>query len=345
MIKFLLDHFKVDDVGKINPWAFCGENAIPIWEPAKEVNINFVASGLGICCVPPPKNPEKDYQPQKLYRGLLVDLNKVSVRSICVTDYENPSHMHYYIKHHFIPKSLEESERMAQLKQMAKIVGREFGVAMEILPNSGKVCCQTIVEENPNLDDAFSKTFMQMTKEILMTGIIQTTAHISDLPKNAHIYNDNGQEMRRPVECWYILPQNHVLCWKLHIDEYYRKKRKLFAVEFEIDGRLTFYIVDNITFDILKSECVAACINKIDVRPLGQVGIEVKEKFAQEKNSSLRVGVSVSFLAYPNTKAHPPYLPILHPRFKPYAHIVQQEEENLLYEKEEKEQQEKRKKG
>lgn len=335
MIKFLLDHFKVDDVGKINPWAFCGENAIPIWEPAKEVNIKFVASGTGILCVPPPKNIKTDYQPIKLYKKIPVDLNSVSVRSICITDYANPTHGHYYVKHHFIPKSLEESQRMAQLRQMAKIVGREYGVAMEILPNTGKVCCQIILEENPNLDDAFSKTFMQMTEEILMTGIIQTTAHISDLPKNAHIYNDNGQEIRRPVECWYILPQNHVLCWKLHIDEYYRKKRKLFAVEFEIDGRLTFYIVDNITFDILKSECVAACINKIDVRPLGQVGIEVKEKFPTNSQECLRIGMSVSFLAYPNATEHPPYLPILHPKFKPYAHIVQQEEETSLYEKEE----------
>lgn len=289
----ICEHFKVSSLNDFNPYP---KDGIPIWKAARQhtFTVHLKNCKPGPLLVP----PSDQYQPKNLFEGRPVNLGDVSCKAICINHVQNTSG-HYWIRRGYYPVfDVENAKDRRQIAESAGFDPRMPDNILEVPPNYNQVIVEHVYPENPNclfLNDACIKTFMLMTKDILMRGICK-------LP-----FDDEGYNV--------LIPSNHVLSWALNFRNEFREQRGLFA--WDIHDK--FYLVKEETFQKLFKECCDEFLGKIDRRPLGQVGIELHE---EQKSSSVgpNISFSVTYIGYPQIPNPPPcFLPILHPDFPPYV--------------------------
>lgn len=317
MEKYICQQFQVDHLYQINPWE---KHGIPIWEAARQTTfiVDFKDCVAGNLVVP---FGGGNYQPKNLFKNLPVNLNDVSVKSMCIKYIKNKDpQKHYYIRRMYDP--IFDAEQAKDRREIANNFGYDVGSidnVLEVPPGCDKIITEHVYPENPNalyLNDACIKTFMLMDREILMRGIRRVPREIEE----THFI---------------LIPFRHVLAWALNYKEYFREERGLFAREIiavppeqEKNPYILFYAVTQETFDKLFKECCEEFLGKIDRRPLGQVGVSLYDTTPNQPLSVKPcVSYSVTYIGYPTMLNPPPYfLPVLHPDFPGYLIKLQNED-------------------
>lgn len=321
LIDFILKFFKADDISKVNPFA---NLSIPTFEPAREVtkNIEMCGSEEGILLL-----PDGNYAPRKPYNRLPYNFNDVSVRTLLVRYVTNPTPDTIRICKIFEP--ISGQAQADEYDKALEAIGAPKGCAMEIPPNKEGQFNVFLIKENPNciyLNDAFLRTFMHIDQSNLMNGIINIPPDVCgacNLPKEAIVFNDKGETEAMVVDYYVLVPKNHVLAWQLNIQNHWRLKKGWFSLDLVLNRDILYFIVANKTFDILRNACIQNWMtDKIDRRPLNQVGIKVLGG-----KGNVKVNVSTTFICFPHItpEMRKLMIPTLHPDFPRYADVVRGE--------------------
>jgi len=267
------------------------------WQMARLINITVKLTKEGL--VPPPTN-EKDYQPRDFTYGP-VNLNCVAVKTIFIRYVKNDSNEHVLVKRRYTP-IFAAGEAPEQNKIIAAMGGVPEMV-LRIPPHKDGPESLTVMKENPEtiyLNEAFIKTFMMLTPEILMNGII------------------------RSLEGFFI-PYNHVMAWKLHAEE---REKELVAKTVTITPKgvgtsryILYFFVPQETFILLRNFCLQM-INNVDKRPLSQVGVLFDKPTAE-------VTAIISYIAFPQHIPNPStFIPSLDPFFPTYSSFLRRQKAN-----------------
>jgi hypothetical protein len=309
LVKFILDYFRVDSLQKVNPFAGF---SVPAYEAAREVTKNVHFKGSGTLLI-----QGGDFQPRKPYNGLQYNLNDVSVRTMLVRYIKNPSPQKIYICKIFEPISGQKEAEA--INKMLEAVGAPRGCAIEMEPNKEGQFNTFLIKENPQciyLNEAFIRTYMHLDQQNIMNGTIKIPPEVcaqANLPKECGVFNEQGETSVFQADYYVLIPNGHVLTWCLNIGSHRRLQKGMFALELTTNNKIMYFIVPNVTFDAILKSCIENFMTeKIDRRPLNQVGINVVGGYAE-------VDMSMTFICFPNIQDRSKLIPIMPPEFPRYV--------------------------
>jgi len=289
LVLFILRYFNTDKIENVNP--FQGFT-IPTYEQAREVTKNVEFTGAGVLTI-----QSGDFQPRKPYQGLEYNLNEISVRTFIIRYVTNPSHNKIYICKIFDPISAQKEAEA--INKMLMATGAPPGCAIEVPEGKEGQINTYLIKENPSciyLNDPYVRTFMHINQKNLMNGIIIVPPKIcadANLPKKCAVFDDKGESFVFEADYYVLIPKLHVLSWCLNIGSHRRLQKGFFALEMVVNNDILYFIVPNVTFEALKKACIENfIIDKVDKRPLNQVGINIV-------GGAAKVDASITFICFP----------------------------------------------
>lgn len=314
--QFILSHFPgVNDIENVNPYAFCGPDAYSVVKE-KSVTRNFSAS----------------------HGPLTLNMQEnvlVSPRTIYIRYFKNTNeHSIMHIKRLFSHAAAAEDDAMKD--KIADAMGIMPGCVLHIPPKSEGSVSVFVLREHPDslyLQSAFVKTCLMLNETNVMNGIFTLEGDFHDeLPTRATIFDESGEDLSYDIGFYYFIPRNHVLSWCLTVGNIWRQKKGIFALEYIVAPKnssksyVLYYLVDNYSFERIRSSFFRQFIhNKIDVRPVNSLGVELINNNIEHDNQPITLTISFTYAEKPQMMDPNSLAPTLDPHFVPYSHILEQE--------------------
>lgn len=334
MEQFLLKHYGVNRLNEIDPWKpFIEQGGVACWDASRTVTIRPEFYGPGEVCVNLPAGNNKFGQPKKPFRGIPVDLNRVSLLDFSILYAKSEPQANYHVQTNFVPVSVQEEQ--AAHDQILMDGGAIPRVIMTIAGGTDSEKHEIIHRSPPNhpiFSPFLVKTCALINNDNLLTGIVPLDPSLTQsLPKEAEVYDLDKNRVTFPIESWFLVPESHILAWKLQLTSEYRKLKGLFAQEISVQDKdnptcttLLFYIVCNRTLDDLIIWFNREYLNKVDLRPLGSFGFNFIPA-APGAQGKVMVRTKMTYVCWPVTLDIKRILPIAHKDLPPYSDIVQLE--------------------
>ncbi len=266
--------------------------------------------------------------PQGNY-GKNLDFTCASPRIVQLKYVKNETPQSFIVRPTFIHPTMRElMERRAKvLKAMNKVEA-----SMEIKPFQNcdvQVYIQGEVDECLFLQKPFVRTFLLMNEQRLWNGIVQLPEEVraaEDIPNVVGVFTPEGLEAAEKVECFYLVPGDHVFSWLLCVDEDYLKTKGIWCKKIRIkpvdenDAYNLFFIIPKHHLRIVFHKCMEEFINgKIDRRDLRHVGVEMYNDHNQRCNpEGVQISATIVFSAHPENCPDNLVIPALDPEFPSY---------------------------
>lgn len=331
MEEFLLAHYKAKRLFDIDPWAPYRANGIESWEPAREVTVSVDFEGPGEVLV----DPKVSKQPRTLFRGLPASLDLISVTQLFVRNIESGPKADYYVQTNFVPVSCQKAQaEQDRLHEAAGILPRTI---MRIPPSTNVDVHVRVHSSAPGdciLNQGFIRTCAFLGDTNLLNGIVRIPDSIREsLPKEAEVYDRGGNKEYFPVEHYYLVPADHVVAWKLNVEDEWRRRKGLFALEVSVTDRdnptvvkLLFYVVADRTLYGLISWVRTNWLGQVDLRPLDTVGFNFVG-FNQDSQGPVKMRATLSYMCWPTMTPDQisSLLPVVHKNMLPYSEVLMRE--------------------
>ncbi len=321
LFTYIKDLFKVDAIEKVKPFI---NFPISAHETSREVSLSVELSGSGILTLP----PNLKYQPRSPYKGLIYNLDDVSVRTLYIRYVKAETDL----KVCKIYNPISDQASFLEVKKIFAALGSQDIPSLQAKAGTEGPQNTYLVSESTEcmyLQDAFVRTCMQIDKTNIMNGIIRIPDQVADaarLPKVGIVFDQMRQSYEQPVEYYVLVPRKHILAWCLNIGDHLRKFKGWHAFDIALKdqdtrySKILYFVVGNRTFEGLRDQCIRNFLtDKIDRRPLGSVGI---------KNVGTgTVNLSLTYVCFPhidqNLKAS--FKPVVSKTFPKYADILSAE--------------------
>lgn len=335
LVQFLLKRWNKQDLDEIDP--FEGLSEVKCWEPARDVMIKHTFAGPGPSLV----TPDRVAQPRHPFEDRVYDTDKVTTTSIFVT-YARSKGSAYHVQTNFVPVAFKEAtEARDRATEAAGGIARHV---MNIPAGTDKAQSEYVMHSSPNsfyLNEGFTKTMAFINPKNLLNGIIdipdelfQICAELPDekgpLPRHAEVTDAEGQPAVLDIKGYVLVPANHILAWKLVVNDHWRRAKGYYALNMSVspreDTRVSYklyYIVCDHTFNRLMNEVCLTWIGKVDQRPITEVGFNFIPQVAGS-TEPVEVDVTINYTCFPqmDDAMIQSLIPTLHPNFLPYEQVL-----------------------
>lgn len=274
-------------------------------------------------------------QPRKPFQGLPYDLSQVCVTSIYANYIKSAPNAHYYVQTVFIPKPYAEAQM--EHERLYEAAGYPPRCVMVVKPNQNQELDIYIHRSPPTdlyLHEAFVKTCAFLNPQNIMNGIVHLDPELTkEFDKQTVVVNTEGREQLIEIESYYVVPYHHVLAWKLHITHHWRRNKGIYAKEVSIpdphnpaDRLIICYLVCDVSFIVLYKDFCMNMLNRVDLRPLTEVGLDFTPMEPQSVGPA-EISTVVNYIAWPTMTEERirNLIPTLDERFISYDTILREE--------------------
>jgi len=275
----------------------------------------------------------------------------VSVRTVMIRNASNPNDAPATIRRLFSHPAGQKDEEIRD--KMFAAMGRDGRAIVTLKPHQNGPLSLMVMKESPEylyLHSAFVKTFMLINEQNITNGCIPVPPEVcavQNLPKVATLFDPQGVSFNLEVDYYVLVPFDHILAWCLRVNDMWRRKKGLFALEMTVspqnggDAYILYYVVANQSFDLLKKRCLEGfVVGKHDCRRMDSCGFELVGG-----PEPISVTASFTVVEYPTGVDPATIAPVLHPDFVPYSYILQKEVDLARGQKEEEEYEKRTKKA
>lgn len=331
---FLMQYHGVDHLAEIKPYARLGPNAVPCWQPARDVTIKVTFTGPGESYVP----VEKVKQPRQPFNELTYNTDLATVTGIYI-NYARSRGTGYHVQCNFVPKPMETA--MEAQDRAREAAGMPPRLVANIFPKTDAaqdIHAMRSSIQNFLLHEGFVKTMAYLNRENIMHGIIQLPPDIvATLPKYAQITDLEGQQVSIDISSYVLIPEDHVLAWKLHLLDHYRCAEGYYAIDFVVNPRdnpkerfVQYYIVCDHSFNRLMQEYAVTWVDNVDKRPVQTVGFKFTPIEKVGDTDGVEIDTIINYTCFPNMTDEmvaQQIIPSLHPNFIPFEMVLQQQKQ------------------
>lgn len=316
--QFILSHFPgVTEIEHVNPYAHCGPSTHELVQEQSTTQEFLAING-----------------PLTLK---LADNINVSPRTIYIRHFKNPNKQGVlHIRRLFSHAAAAQDDAMQD--KIASAMGIVPGCYLHMPPETEGSVSVFVLREHPDsmyLQSPFIKTCLLLNETNLMNGILLMNKDFQkELPTRATVFDQKGEDISYDIDYYYFIPVKHVLSWCLTVGTVWRQKKGIFALEYTVAPKsgvkpyILYYAVDNHSFDRIKASFLKEFIHdKIDVRPVNSLGVELINPNLEQNNTPVSVTVSFTYAVRPRLTAEEQnaLAPTLDPHFVPYSHILEKE--------------------
>ncbi len=332
MQAFLLEKYHAKRLLDLDPWAPFRQQGVEAHAPAREVTINVDLDGPGEVFVP----AESLKQPRSLFRNQPASLDQVSVTQLFVRNIKSGPKANYFVQTNFVPVAFQAAQ--AEQDRLHEAAGIPVRVVMRIPENKDEsvlVKVHSSVPGDPVLNQGFLRSCAFLNNTNLWNGIVKVPDELRDtFPAQGEVSDPAGNREVFDVKDYYLVPPNHVLAWRLNVEDEWRRRKGFFAQEIAVvdkdnaagGNKLLFFVVADKTLMELAAWTQDFFMNKVDLRPLTSVGFNFLPAL-EDAQGPVRMRVNISYLCWPamTQLQIDSMLPTLHESTLKYADILVRE--------------------
>ena len=316
--RYLCEYFGVQELYQIDPWKFVGP--VDCWAPARDVTVRSVHTGPGVSAV------QNNKKPRDPFEGREYDYTRANLRSWQCIYAQNPSSEYCCVQSNYVPNvfraQIENQDRMLEA------AGAKKGLVMRLPPKMDGAVNDPIfqsTESNWFLSRGFNRTMACIGPKNIGNGIIKLPPEVCvDLPKQAEVFRPDGIGRTIDVETYYLVPRNHIISWKLQIDEDTCKRQGMFSLNMScMDenkiAHFLYHVVCDETFMTLMGQCMAHWMNKVQLQPVESLQINM------DQAATIRTAVTYTVWPQMTEEMIQSLRPTLHESIRPYYKILEEQ--------------------